>query len=296
MPLRHRLHVAAGHAAVGVQPFVDHHQVAGLVVLLTVVQRQPAADVHQRVFLAAHGAAVGVGAELAQDLGDLFAGIARLALLDEVRVLDRARGVEHDRDAVPVAERAQIARVLHRDRLAAGHVHRRGQAEVGHMRCADLGDQRFELAQIHVALERMEALRIVRLIDDHIHEGAAGQLLMQPGGGEVHVAGHEIALLDVDLREDVLGAAALMGGHHVLVAVILLDGGFEVVEVAAAGIGFVAHHHAGPLIVAHRRRAGIGQQVDVDIVRAQQEGVVAGLGHALLAILARRPARRSRPS
>ena len=66
----HRLHVAAGHAAVGVQALVDDHQVAGFLVQCVVVQRQPAADVDQRVLLAAHRAAVGVGAELLQDLGD----------------------------------------------------------------------------------------------------------------------------------------------------------------------------------------------------------------------------------
>ena len=85
------------------------------------------------------------------------------------------------------------------------------------------------------------------------------------------------------LREDVLGAAALVGRHDVAVAVVLLDGLFEVIEVAAAGVGLVAQHHAGPLPVAHRAGAAVGQQVDVDVLGAQQEGVVAGLGDALAA-------------
>ncbi len=55
------------------------------------------------------------------------------------------------------------------------------------------------------------------------------------------------------------------------------------VEVAAAGVGLVAQHHARPLAVAHGAGAAVGQQVDVDIVGAQQEGVVAGLEQRLLA-------------
>ena len=109
-------------------------------------------------------------------------------------------------------------------------------------------------------------------------DGAARQLLVQARGGEVHVARHVVAGLDQDARQQVLGAAALVGRDDVAVAVVLLDRRFEVVEVAAAGIGLVAHHHAGPLPVAHRAGAAVGQQVDVDVLGAQQEGVVARLG------------------
>ena len=65
----HGLHVAAGQAAVGVQALVDDHHVAGLLEERVVVHGQPAADVDQGVLLAAHRAAVGVGAELLEDFG-----------------------------------------------------------------------------------------------------------------------------------------------------------------------------------------------------------------------------------
>ena len=91
-----RLHVAPGHAAVGVEPLVDHDEVAQLLEDVPVVDRQPAADVDEVVLLGAHPGAVGVRAELEQDLGDRRVGVARLALLDEERVLDHARGVEHE--------------------------------------------------------------------------------------------------------------------------------------------------------------------------------------------------------
>ena len=128
---------------------------------------------------------------------------------------------------------------------------------------------------------------IVPFGNDHVDERAAGQFLVQPGGGEVHVAGHEVARLDEHLREDVLGAASLVGGHEVAIAVILAHGVFEVIEVAAAGVGLVAEHHAGPLPVAHGAGAAVGQQVDVNVLGAEQEGVVAGLAHGPFALAAR---------
>ena len=85
---RHGFHVAPGKPAVGVQPFVDHDHVARFFVKSFVVGGQPAADIHQRIFLGAHGAALGVGAVLLQDLRHFLRAVARFALLDEVGVLD----------------------------------------------------------------------------------------------------------------------------------------------------------------------------------------------------------------
>ncbi len=48
------------------------------------------------------------------------------------------------------------------------------------------------------------------------------------------------------------------------------------VEIAAPGVGFIAHHHARPLSVAHGACTTVGKQVDIDVLRAQQEGVIAG--------------------
>jgi hypothetical protein len=110
---------------------------------------------------------------------------------------------------------------------------------------------------------------------------------VQAGGGEVHVPRHELAGLDQQLRQNVLGAAALVSGDDEAVAVVLLHGFFEVVEVLAAGVGLVAQHHAGPLPVAHRAGARVGQQVDVDVVALEQEGVVAGLTNGPLAVFER---------
>ena len=159
-------------------------------------------------FLRAHRAAVGEVADLAQDLGDRPVAAARLALLDEVRVLGHARGVEDDPDPVRVAQRAHLAQVRQADRLPARHVHGRRDADVRDPLRAVLGDHALELGEVDVALERMLARRVVGLVDDHVDERAAGELLVQPRRREVHVPRDDVAGLDQDLRQDVLGARA----------------------------------------------------------------------------------------
>ena len=84
--------------------------------------RQPAADVGEAVLLRRHRHAVGERRHLAHDVGDRPVGLARLALLDEPGVLGEAAGVEEQRHAVAVADRAHRAQVLERDRLAAARV------------------------------------------------------------------------------------------------------------------------------------------------------------------------------
>ena len=115
------------------------------------------------VLLGAHRAAVGVGAELLEDFGHRLRLVARLALLDEVGVLDRAGGVEHDPQAVLVGQLADVADVGHRHRLPAGHVHRGRDADVGDPLAADPLDQLLQRLEIDVALEGMLARRVVRL-------------------------------------------------------------------------------------------------------------------------------------
>ncbi|MEI2718807.1 MAG: hypothetical protein V9E87_01495 [Gemmatimonadales bacterium] len=177
-----------------------------------------------------------------------------------------------------------LAQVGKAHRLSASKVDRHRHADVGDPLGAHLLHEAVELDQVNVALERMQRGRIVRLVDDHVVKGRTGQLLMEPRRGEVHVAGDVVTRLDQQLREEVLGAAPLVGGDQLLVAVGVADGLLQVIEVARAGVGLIAHHHAGPLAIAHRAGAGIGEEVDVDVLGAEQEGVVAGVADVALAL------------
>ena len=136
-------------------------------------------------------------------------------------------------------------------------------------------DDALKLGEVYVALEGVRIRGVVRFIDNHVYERAPGEFLVQARGREVHVAGNDVAGVNHDPRKDVLGGAPLMRGDEILVSIILSYSLPQVVKVLAAGIGFVAQHHARPLAVAHGIGAAVGQQVDIDVLGAQQKGVVA---------------------
>ena len=90
------------------------------------------------------------------------------------------------------------------------------------------------------------------------------------------------------MEQDPLGRASLVRRDDVAEAGEVLHDVLEPVERSAAGIRLVALHQRAPLRRRHRAGAGIGQQVDEDVVGAQQEDVVARLlerVHALLRVV-----------
>jgi hypothetical protein len=78
-----------------------------------------------------------------------------------------------------------------------------------------------------------------------------------------------------------------MSGNHVLETHDGLHRFFEPLEARRAGVGFVAAHHRRPLLRRHRPRAGIRQQVDQDVVRGDEEEIVARCFQQLFAMRAR---------
>jgi hypothetical protein len=104
------------------------------------VHGQPAADVDQVVLLGAHPGAIRIGAEFPEDGGNRLVLVAFLALLDKETIFSHARGIEIEADAVSIAESAQVAHVGHADRLAASHVDRTCQRDIGDLVGADALD------------------------------------------------------------------------------------------------------------------------------------------------------------
>src|ERR1039458_2706695 len=153
MPVARALHVATGHAAIGMQPFVNDCEVGSVFVEVVVIHRQKAADVDQRILLGAHGAAVRVGAEFLDDGGDGAVLATGLAVLDEVCVLHHARGVQNHANSTLVGQFADRLHVGQRNRLATGQVYRGGDADVGNARGAIGLDDLLQFVQVHIALE-----------------------------------------------------------------------------------------------------------------------------------------------
>ncbi len=121
--LRQRLHIATGHAAVGVEALEGDEERPCLPGEFGIPKCKEAADVDEVVLLGRHRGAIRIGRDLAHDLGDRPIGVARLSLLDEVGVLEGAGGVEHHEDVIGVAVLVDLAEVRHRGRLSACHVH-----------------------------------------------------------------------------------------------------------------------------------------------------------------------------
>ena len=96
--------------------------------------------------------------------------------------------------------------------------------------------------------------------------------------------------LHMHAEEDAFGGATLVRRDHVLVAEDVLHGIAEAVEAAAAGVALVAFHDGGPLMRGHGAGAGVGQQVDEDVVGREQKQVVVRGAQQMLALFAGGPA------
>ena len=120
----------------------------------------------------------------------------------------------------------------------------------------------------------------------------AGEFDVGAGGIEVRVGRDHVAGLAHHGEQDALGGAALVRGNHVAEAGELVGHALEAEEALAAGVGFVAAHHGGPLLGGHGAGAGIGEQVDQDVAGFDEEEVVAGLLQVALALLGRGVAQR----
>ena len=191
---------------------------------------------------------------------------------------------------VALADGADLAHVFHGDGLASAGVVGDGEHDQRDALAADALDEGLEGGDVHVAFEGMRRRRVLAFFDDEIDGFGADEFDVGAGGVEVRVVGDDVALLAGHAEEDALGGASLMRGDDVAVAEDVLDGILEAVEAAAAGVAFVAFHDGGPLVGGHGSGAGVGEQVDEDIVGGEQEKVVVGGFEKLLALFAGGPA------
>ena len=214
-------------------------------------------------------------------LGDAFRGpigVARLALVDEPGVFGEAAGVQIERECHAARSHAlDRLDVGHGDRLPAAGVIGDGEHDQRNACRAFGGDQGFQRAHVHVALEIQARLRVGGFGNGQIHGARAGEFDIGAGGIEVGVGGDHVAGLAHHGEQDAFGRASLVGGNHVAEAGQLVGRALQAEEALAAGVGFVAAHHGGPLLGGHGAGARIGQQIDQDVARVDEEQVVAGL-------------------
>ncbi len=73
------------------------------------------------------------------------------------------------------------------------------------------------------------------------------------------------------MEQDSFGGAALVRRDDVPEAGQLLDDVAEAVERPAAGVRLVALHQRAPLRGGHRAGAGVGQQIDQDVLAGSRK-------------------------
>ena len=209
--LGERLHVPAGHAAVGGKALGEDEQVAALLGQLGVVEGKPAADVAQRVLLRGHRHPVGQPRHLPHDVRHGRVAVALLPALDEPGVLGEAAGVQEQRNVA--AGLAYLAQVRHRHRLAAAGVVGHRDEHHGHV---PLGQHPLERLDVHVALERVSRGGHVSLGHREVERLGAAVLDVRPRRVEVRVVRDRLPRTPDRAEQDLLRRPPLVGGDHVL--------------------------------------------------------------------------------
>ena len=98
--------------------------------------------------------------------------------------------------------------------------------------------------------------------------------------------------LDEQCAQDMFGCSPLMGRDEVVETEDIGYGFFKNEVGACTCVGFVPLHDRGPLAVAHRPGSGIGEQIDVDVIRAKPKHVVSGSLDGCLPIFTTDPSDR----
>ena len=104
-------------------------------------------------------------------------------------------------------------------------------------------------------------------------------------GVEMRVRGNLASGSADQMKQDRLGRAALMGWDDVAERHEVAHRLLEAAEGGRTGVALVTEHDRRPLLRAHRRGAGIGQEVDQHVVGSEPEKVVMGVAQEALALL-----------
>ena len=274
--------ITSGQTAVGDEAFEQHHAGQEVHVVFFMAQGDHAADIDHRVLLAGYGGAVGGVHHGLEDGGHAHAGAFLLAFLDEESVFRHAGGVEEQLLAVLLGHGADVTQVLQADGLAAAGVVGHGHHDEGNLVAVFL-EGALQLGEVHIAFEGLFQFGLEGGVHHAVHRGGLRVEHVGAGGVEGHVDGNVVTGLHQRADENVFRSTALMRGNDIVETHDFLDGVLEAVKAVGTGIGLVAQHEGRPLFLAESTGSGVGEQVDVDVLRLEGEHVVVGVLEGLFA-------------
>src|SRR5512135_489290 len=123
------------------------------------------------------------------------------------------------------------------------------------------------------------------LSNGKIHCLSPVKLDIGPGRIEMRIVRDDLSFLTHDRKENPLSSASLVCRNDMFEPEDALHRIEEPVKTPAAGIGFIPSHQAGPLLCAHGRRPTIGQEVNENLFRTDQEEIESGFLQNLLSLL-----------
>ena len=150
---------------------------------------------------------------------------------------------------------------------------------------AVLAEESLEPREVHVPLERMRRRRVESFRRWQVDRLGAGCFDIAARGVEMRVRGNLASGSADQMKQDRLGRAALMRWDDVAERHEVAHRLLEAAEGGRTGVALVTEHDRRPLLRAHRRGAGIGQEVDQHVVGSEPEKVVMGVAQEALALL-----------
>ncbi|OPZ72681.1 MAG: hypothetical protein BWY82_01333 [Verrucomicrobia bacterium ADurb.Bin474] len=211
-----------------------------------------------------------------QDIDDRLVSVSFFALLDKPGILTDQADIEHEHDSVLTGDFPDLTHVGHGEGLTADEVGGGLHSDVGDAGRAVLLDHVLELGGVDVALERIGALDLERLIREDLEDFPTVDVDVGFGGGEVVVHGDHIALFHKGLGNNVFSGATLVNRKHEAHAKDILDRFLHAGEAGGSRIRIVGHHHGTQLLIAHRIGSAVGQHIEEDILGLEKKGVESG--------------------
>ena len=207
--------------------------------------------------------------------------------MDEPGILGKTGSVDEQERPVTMHQFRHFPQVLHAHRLPAGGVTGKGHDHQRDLFNGMTFENVLHLFQIHIPFERIFVRNIKSLTHTAVHSRSLPVFDMTLGGIEMTVARDDIPLFHQHREQDVLRGPPLMRGQEIFKPGDLPDGLLQMFIGGSPRIALIPLHQGSPLMMAHRSRARIGQQIDHHLVAPEIEHVVMGTTDPFFPLLTR---------